>query len=245
LRREGTIVIATSVLVGVLLLYGVLALAQAGSGSSCHWAFPKWFACVLTAHETLAGSLIGAAVVLLGALVAWTAVQQQINAERERTTADRAEAERLLSEDLTRYAEGMAAAWKLLVPFVERDYVAVEGQKKGGTEEQAYEATAYMAEYVTRPESISSFRGMIEILGWERRRKYTRLISGLERLKRFSDAKTIKNPSELLEVIRDIADDFEVCLPDTSKYFMGLWRRSHKAMSFAMMIEHIGGVPAW
>jgi hypothetical protein len=86
---------------------------------------------------------------------------------------------------------------------------------------------------------------MIEILGWERRRKYTRLISGLERLKRFSDAKAIKNPGEVLEVIRDIADDFEVCLPDTSKYFMGLWRRSHKAMSFAMMIEHIGGVPAW
>jgi hypothetical protein len=116
---------------GAILLYCVLALAQAGSNSSCHWVFPRWFGCVLAADETLAGGLIGAAGVILGAWIAWAAVQQQINAERDQAFADRIEAERLLSQDLTDYAEGMAAAWKLLVPFGERDYVAVEGQKKG------------------------------------------------------------------------------------------------------------------
>jgi hypothetical protein len=219
---------------GVISLYCVLALAQVGSNSSCHWAFPRWFGCVLAAHETLAGGLIGAAGVIIGAWIAWMAVQQQINAERERTTADRAEAERLLSEDLPDYADGMAEAWKHLETLPE----GVNWKEA----EAIYNATAYMAAFVSRAESISSFRGMIEILGWDRRRKYTRLISGLESLNRFSDAKAIENPGEVLEVIRNIANDFEVCLPDTSKYFMGLWRRTPKAMSFAMMIEFIAGV---
>src|SRR5712671_5513017 len=33
--------------------------------------------------------------------------------------------------------------------------------------------------------------------------------------------------------IRRLADDFEYCLPTTSHYFNGLWRRSPKARSFA------------
>jgi len=37
-----------------LFTFSVLALAQAGSGSSCHWKFPKWFGC-MAAHESLAG----------------------------------------------------------------------------------------------------------------------------------------------------------------------------------------------
>ena len=112
----------------VALLFGLpffvflpLALAQAGSGSSCHWAFPKWFGCVLAAHESLAGGLIGLAGVLVAAWMAWHAVQQQINSDRERALADRAEAERLLSEELPEYAEGMAAAWRLLVALPEDD----------------------------------------------------------------------------------------------------------------------------
>jgi hypothetical protein len=71
-------------------IYLTLALAQVGNGGSCHWAFPKWFGCVLSAHEGLAGGLIGAAGALVAAWIAWSAVQQQINAERERALADRA-----------------------------------------------------------------------------------------------------------------------------------------------------------
>jgi hypothetical protein len=97
-----------------VFIYSTLALAQVGHGASCHWAFPKWFGCVLSAHEGLAGGLIGASGALIAAWIAWSAVQQQINAERERATADRVEAERLLSEDLPDYADAMAAAWRLL-----------------------------------------------------------------------------------------------------------------------------------
>jgi hypothetical protein len=43
----------------------------------------------------LAAGLIAAAGALTAAWIAWTAVQQQINAEKEGSTADRREAERL------------------------------------------------------------------------------------------------------------------------------------------------------
>ena len=122
-----------------LFVYLILALTEIGSGSGCHWAFPRWFGCVLGLHETLAAGLIGAAGVLIAAWMAWTAVQRQINAERERTVADRKEAERLLAEDLTNYADGMAAAWRELiaVPNSAPEPSAWEGIRQ---------ATAYMAE---------------------------------------------------------------------------------------------------
>jgi hypothetical protein len=73
----------------VVFIYLVLALAEAGGLAACHWAFPRWFGCVLYVHESLAAGLIAAAGALTAAWIAWTAVQQQINAEKERTTADR------------------------------------------------------------------------------------------------------------------------------------------------------------
>jgi hypothetical protein len=80
-------------LIAVLLtfVFSVMALAQVGNGGSCHWAFPKWFGCVLSTHESLAAGLIGTAGALVAAWVAWSAVQQQIKDERERALADRRE----------------------------------------------------------------------------------------------------------------------------------------------------------
>jgi hypothetical protein len=215
-------------------VYAALALAEAG-GSACHWAFPKWFGCVLSTHETLAAGLIGAAGALLAAWIAWTAVQQQISEERERMTADRKEAERLLEEDLSDYAEGMAAAWRLLVDFPEQP-------SEEGRREAIRQATAYMAERLSRADQLANYRAMAEILGWDTRRKYVALIRGLENLARFSDAGAVKESEEVLRVIRKLADDFEYCLPQTSEYFAGLWRRSPKAMTFADFIRYIGGL---
>ena len=133
-----------------LFIFLALALAEAGSGSSCHWAFPKWFGCVLAVHENLAGGLIGAAGALVAAWIAWTAVQEQINAERARAAADRVEAERILSEGLSVCAEGMAAAWRLLVALPE--------DAEHARTLAVHEATAYMADWVSRPEKIASYR---------------------------------------------------------------------------------------
>ena len=112
LRRGAPL--AIPILLLTVSVYLVLALAQVGSGSSCRWMFPKWFGCVLAAHETLAAGLTGAVGALVAARIAWSAVQQQINAERERMLADRVEAEQLLADDMKDYAEGMAAAMRLL-----------------------------------------------------------------------------------------------------------------------------------
>jgi hypothetical protein len=152
-----------------LFVFLVLALAQAGSGSSCHWAFPEWFGCVLATHENLAGGLIGLAGVLLGAWVAWSAVQQQINADRERAMADRVEADRLLSEALTDYADGMATAWRHLVALPE--------DADQDTAWNVYEATAYMAERLSRRELVANYRAMAATLGWDRRMSYDALHS--------------------------------------------------------------------
>jgi hypothetical protein len=219
----------------LLFMYFVLAIAQAGGASSCHWAFPKWFGCVLSAHEALAGGLIGAAGALSAAWIAWTAVQAQISAERERMMADRIEAERLLAEDLTDYADGMAAAWRLLVALPERTDPESTGRVR--------EATAHMAERLSRPEPIANYRGMARILGWERRTKYNALITRLEQLKAFNDPSSTWDLDEALDAIRHLSNDFENCLPTTSDYFEGLWRRSPKARTFADRVDYIGSAP--
>jgi hypothetical protein len=218
----------------VVFIYLVLALSEVGGAAGCHWAFPRWFGCVLYVHETLAGGLIGAAGALMAAWIAWTAVQQQINAEKERISADRDEAERLLAKDLNEYADGMAAAWRLLVAVPDP---LPEPETWGRTRQ----ATAYMAERLSRPDQIANFQAMAEILGWESRRKYLALIKGLGKLAPFSNPDSIKDPEEVLNVIRNLADQFEYCLPQTSAHFAGLWRRSPKAMSFADFVRHIAG----
>ena len=220
-----------SSLIAVFVFF-LLGSAELGRANPCSLDFPVWFGCVLNAHEDLAGGVIGAAVTLAAAWVAWIAVQQQINADRERTTEDRREAERLLCEELTRLAEGMAAAWRLLVNAEEN------GQINGASE--ARDATAYMAERLSRPEKILNYRQMADVLGWERRVQYNAVISGMEGLRAYADAELVVDAEDVLNAIRNLADDLEICLPKSSSYFEGLWRRTPKAMSFADFIEYIG-----
>jgi hypothetical protein len=47
------------VLCFVVFIYLVLALSEVGGIAGCHWAFPRWFGCVLYVHESLAAGLIG------------------------------------------------------------------------------------------------------------------------------------------------------------------------------------------
>jgi hypothetical protein len=224
--------LAALVLGLILFVYLVLALAELGGAAGCHWAFPRWFGCVLYVHESLGGGLIAAVGALIAAWIAWNAVQLQLNAGQERLAAERKEAEELLARDLADNADGMAAAWRLLiaVPNPLPDQAAWKGTRQ---------ATAYMAERLSRASQLANYQAMAEILGWERRRKYAALIKGLGRLAPFSTADAIRDPEDVLDVVRELADQFEYCLPQTSKYFTGLWRRSPKPMSFADRVEHM------
>jgi hypothetical protein len=185
-------------LIAVLLafVFSVMALAQVGNGGSCHWAFPKWFGCVLSTHESLAAGLIGTAGALVAAWVAWSAVQQQIKDERERALADRREAERLLVDDLTDYADVMAAGWRLLVDLPEK---ADESLRH-----RVFDGVAFMAKHLSRPEQIANYRAMADILGWDRRRRYNALLRGLEGLGQFDSAERITVPDEPLQGLSEV-----------------------------------------
>jgi hypothetical protein len=91
-RYPGTRLFTLGIALAVLG-YFVLALAEVGS-ESCHWIFPRWFGCVLTEHEGLAAGLIATGGALIAGWLAWTAVQYQIAAERERADEARSEAKR-------------------------------------------------------------------------------------------------------------------------------------------------------
>jgi hypothetical protein len=223
----------------IILLFGlpsftflVLALAQWGSGSSCHWQFPKWFGCVLNEHDGLAAGLIGAAGALLAAWIAWTAVQRQINADRQRATADRAEAEQLLSTELSEYADGVAAALRYLSELLHPETADKHPAQA------VHEAVADLAERITPTEQIANYRAMADTLGWDRRIKYGVLLRGLDELRKFKDPTAIQaDPYEALDLLRRLANGFMHCLPNTSHHFEGLFLGSAKAMSFADIVN--------
>ena len=84
-------------------------------------------------------------------------------------SADRKEAEQLLAADLSEYADGMAAAWRLLV-------AVPNPLPEPGAWEGTRQATAYVAERLSRADQIANHQAMAEILRWDRRRKYLALI---------------------------------------------------------------------
>jgi hypothetical protein len=231
-RKNQFIFLIFTLLIFVFLF---LAAAQAGGANSCHWAFPKWFGCVMATHENLSGGLIAASGALIAAWLAWNAVQDQINAERDRAMADRNEVEHLLAEDLPEYAEAMAAAWRLL------EDLSHHSNPDKDRVQRVREATGFMASRLSRPEHIASYRAMVDVLGWDRRRRYTALSNGLEELRAFSDQNLEWENEEALMKIRNLSYDFEFCLPITSEFFDGLFRRTPKAMSLADYVDQIGG----
>jgi hypothetical protein len=81
--REGAVLLAL-----ILVSLAVLAAADAGmiekdSAQRCAAQFPKWLGCVVANHENLAGSLIAVGGALFAARVAWHAVMDQIESDKE------------------------------------------------------------------------------------------------------------------------------------------------------------------
>jgi hypothetical protein len=74
------------------------------------------------------------------------------------------------------------------------------------------------------PGAIQSYRQMVELFPWEKRLDFTRLINGLERLYQFRREEVLADFGDVLNDIRHLADDFEICLPATGPFFEGLWR---------------------
>jgi hypothetical protein len=70
--------------------FAILALVDAHTtvGDRCAYQFPtKWFGCVLSNHESIAGGLVGAVGALLAAWFAWHAIMAQIESGRASVSA--------------------------------------------------------------------------------------------------------------------------------------------------------------
>jgi hypothetical protein len=141
-------------------------------------------------------------------------------------------AERLLSQELTDFAEALAAALRHLAALPEN---ASYDRSRA-----VYEAAAYMAERVSRREWIVNYQAMADTLSWDRRIKYGTLLRGLDELRQFERPETIRSQHhEALSLMRRLANDFMFCLPNTDHYFEGLFLGSAKAMSLADMVDRI------
>ena len=228
-RRVGEL--STLVVGATFFVCSLLILAELGSKQTCavDW---KWLGCALNAHENLAGGMIGGCITPIAAWIAWNAVQDQINAHRALALADREEAERVLNVHLAEVAEGLAAAWRMLE------------ETEGATSEvmtRVRSAVAYAVERSTSPERIKAYWQMLELLAWEKRLNFGRLLDGLDHLSAFSDEDKLGDCREFLDAVRRLSDDFQMCMPGTQEYFEGLWVPWAKADTFGDAVRRVGG----
>jgi hypothetical protein len=208
-----------------------LAAALAWGPHNCKAAFPMVIGCALGSYEGLAGGMIAAGAALIGGWLAWSAVQRQIDTEERRATADRTEVEKVLQDDIDKFAEGLAAIWKIL-----------DGMNiSQATDRTKLEGVIYGIEQISKDTWLATSRKMVTTLGWDRRRDYEELFARLERLGRYRNIDGF-DVNSALDAARNVSVLFESLNPESAQYFEGLWRRSPKAWSLGYTIERMAGV---
>lgn len=220
------------VLGSVIATVAVLAAALAWGPHYCKPAFPMVIGCALGSYESLAAGMIAAVAALIAGWLAWSAVQIQIEAEERRAVADRLEVEEILKQDVDRFADGLAAIWKIL------DSLDQEGAKVDRTK---LEGVIYGIEVIAKENWLSTSLRMVAVLGWERRRRYEQLFDGLERLRQFRNIDDF-DVLAALNAVRSVSNDFEFVQPETAEHFRGLWRRSPKAWELGYAIARNAGL---
>jgi hypothetical protein len=218
------------VLASVIVTIGVLAGAVAWGPHYCKPAFPMIIGCALGSYESLAAGIIASAAALIAGWLAWSAVQVQIEAEERRAVADRVEVEEILKQDVDNFADGLAAIWRVL-----------DGLDVKSTDQARLEGVIYGIEIIAKENWLSTSRRMVTVLGWARRRRYEELFDGLEGLRRFRDISNF-DVVEALNAVRSLSYDFELVQPETSEYFVGLWRRAGKAWTLGYAIARWAGL---
>ena len=131
-----------------LLIGGLLLIADTWSigATHCPLQFPlKWFGCAIGLHENLAGGLFSAAGTILAAFIAWTAVQNQNEVQREIATRNEREAVIAIRKDLREIIGMCVLIWKAV------DYGLANNAAES---KMAVDAIALMAEELKNAESI-------------------------------------------------------------------------------------------
>jgi hypothetical protein len=95
-------------------IIGILAAADAGAPSHCASQFPKWFGCILDTHEGLAGGLIGAGGAIFAGWLAWTGVRDQVQAERDLSSAKERGSLRAILVEMNDLFESLNEIWRTI-----------------------------------------------------------------------------------------------------------------------------------
>jgi len=99
----------------VALIAGSLAIADAGSASHCSFSSSlQWLGCLLGTYEGLAGGLIGAGGALFAGWLAWTGVRDQVQAERELSTAGARAAHRAILIEMRGLFDILNEVWRAI-----------------------------------------------------------------------------------------------------------------------------------
>jgi hypothetical protein len=184
------------------------------------------------------GSVIGAVVALIAAIIAWTAIQRQISAEERRAKADRVEVENLLQGEMERIAEALAAIWRVLEVMDRHENDDHLGKLD---EQQARVGITHGIEQLTRGSSINTGLSMASVLGWERRKLYELVYKGLEQVGDLAAA-TPFDVWELLTAVKSASIDVRLVRPETWDYFTGLFERAGKAWSLGEAVLYQAGM---
>jgi hypothetical protein len=100
---------------GILMaIIGLLAAADAGAPAHCTSQFPKWFGCILAAREGLAGGLIGAGGAIFAGWLAWTGVRDQVQAERDLSSAKERGSLKAILIEMNDLLESLNEIWRTI-----------------------------------------------------------------------------------------------------------------------------------
>ena len=235
----GTCIIVGSILVSALFL----ASAVAWGPHHCVLQFPKVIGCALGSYESLSGGLFAAGAAIFAGWLAWSAVQVQISAEERRSKADRIEVERVLAEDIDRNADGLAGIWKVLEGMDEKVNAGGNVSEDADLHRQA-EAVVWGIEEVANDVWLKTARNMVQVLGWERRRRFEELFSALDKLRELDESDSL-DVFAALTAVRSASVYFELVEPKTAEYFTGLFRRAGKAWTLGDSVQINAGLDPW
>ena len=238
--KSGLQVIAIAfgvVLIAIAILYiAELGLSETASEITKAKACPlavNWIGCALSNHDSLAGGLVGGGFTLLAAAIAYRAVHDQINAERDLREKDRIDAERYLVTKLSEDAEELGVIWRILDDLNKKEKTLSSDRVAG--------AARWIISNIANKDLTNMYRQMVSTFVWEKRMAFSHLIDGLESLNEVAQENDDEYCSELLYLIRNVTREFENCIPQSEKHFEGLWRRTPKAMERADLIKYYAG----
>src|SRR5262245_45523047 len=98
----------------ITTIFIVLAIAESAALTGCPLQFPKWFACTLTAHEGLAGGMLGAGGTIFAGWLAWTAVRWQTLHHEEMAGRPTKETMKAIQSELSDFLGLLNEIWRAI-----------------------------------------------------------------------------------------------------------------------------------